>query len=69
MIRHVIRGFAQLVAVDNVGSLGVQLLHFLLVEPMTEAFYLGKLATRLQHHQDEHQAYQQVDWSKQTKGV
>ncbi len=68
---HVIHGVAQLVAqvipVDDVGGLGVQLSNFFFVEPLSEASHLGKLTTRLQHHQDANQAQQQVDWeSKHT---
>lgn len=61
-----IRGLGQLVGhvilVDDVGGLRVQLPNVFLIEPLSEASHLGKFATRLQHHQDTHQAQQQVDW-------
>lgn len=72
MVMHLVRWVGQLVAhvilIDDVGGLGVQLPNGFSVKPLPEALHLGKLAARLQHHQDAHQAQQQVDWeSKNTQ--
>lgn len=67
MIRGVAHLVAHLILIDDVGGLRIQVPNVFLAEPLPETFQLGKLATRLQHHQDKHQAQQQVDWkSKHT---
>lgn len=61
MIQGVSKLITQVILVDDVGGLRVQLPNFVFVEPLFEASDLWELAAGLQHHQDKHQAEQQVD--------
>lgn len=58
VVRGVTKVEAHVIPTDDVGGLRVQLPNIFLVKPLCEPFHLGKLATRLQHNQDTHQAQQ-----------